>query len=435
MNVQNNQKVSYPDNPPAGYRFLLEGETIRKGDQVIYLDRADWVLGGERTHCVGNRVGTHTNDLTDYPWVRPLFTPPAGYRRLEWNEKIEENDRFWCGGSIDPSLNSHGAFYDGQTPAAWLKHDHPWGWVRQVQVEAPKPADEPFGPSRVILPVGYRWLRPSEKIEPTDFWFSIEILVGGRPIFTNLVYRAFLGPDINLPADEIYGGYARRIEGAAVAPGTPVARLRGAPEIAKPVEPPAPKPRIDRTKITIPRGYRELTAGETIQAFDQYLHGKTWKAREGTKRVGHAYRPDECSVTIRATVHRTIDAAASEPGYRFLNLGERLAQGDECFYTAWDTTGGWLKGRSVGDDGYSCIYRRKIEVLAPAAPQPQAPKPSIVTRKLPSGRTLEVVIDRPSRRIALRVVTPNRIYVFDKSFTKAGAEHVRDALNEALSLF
>lgn len=672
MNVQNVPKVSYPDNPPAGYRFLLKGERIREGDKVYntYGPRPG-VLSWDYSHCAGEKVGDTTGDLSTTPWVRPLFTPPDGYRRLEWNEKIEVGDHYWTGLSPRPSGDPAGRNFAGQSPVAWLSKDLRWGWVRPNPVEAPKPADEPFGPSRVILPAGYRWLRLSEKIEPTDFWFSVSCLVGGRPI-VSCPYREFLGADAGRPVDKVYGGYARRIEGAAVAPGTPVARLQGTPEIAKPAEksflphdpaakvpagyrwleptetvqegdryyifsptgglsdpkgfvgrsasdwfsderqtrygwvrPVAPKPRIDCTKLTIPAGYRELTAGEKIQPFDQYLHGKTWKAREGTKRVGHAYRPDECSVTVRATIYQSTDAVASEPGYRFLNLGEKLVKGDQCFYEAWGTTSGWRDGRAVGDPGYACIYRRKtptpaprtsgilrseaveapaapapverkpepgvypgegyrfldvgekiqhgdriihvcgmlldagehiagstvnpasqnlrpwghyarkIEAPAPATPKPTsitaswppapagyrylvegekvqvgdryigsdgfaddgedsdshfigthavgwlhedrfgapgtycwtrkievpvpvpapapAPKPFLVTRRLPSGRTVEVFIDRPRDRLELRIVTPDRRYVLQKGFTKAGAAQVRDALNEALN--
>jgi hypothetical protein len=114
--------------PPAGYRFLVEGETVQPGDCLINR------LPGEREfdedgpitaygRFDGWTVGRYQNDLTFFPFVRKLPTltevvgvrPPvdvgSGYRLLNENDVIRDGDEFWA--DSDKSWNPFGRRFAG----------------------------------------------------------------------------------------------------------------------------------------------------------------------------------------------------------------------------------------------------------------------------------------------------------------------------------
>lgn len=59
-------------NPPAGYRWLGEGETVREGDAVLCMGCIRLVV-----RLVGYKVGHFDCDYDDLPYVRPLDKPAA----------------------------------------------------------------------------------------------------------------------------------------------------------------------------------------------------------------------------------------------------------------------------------------------------------------------------------------------------------------------
>lgn len=59
-------------NPPAGYRWLGEGETVRKGDAYLSNGRTKMVI-----LLAGYKVGQFDCDYDDLPYIRPLAKPEA----------------------------------------------------------------------------------------------------------------------------------------------------------------------------------------------------------------------------------------------------------------------------------------------------------------------------------------------------------------------
>jgi len=56
--------------PPAGYRWLVEGEFVEKGDRVYHVDEN--VFRSPISDYTGHVVGTAMMDLTSYPFVRAI---------------------------------------------------------------------------------------------------------------------------------------------------------------------------------------------------------------------------------------------------------------------------------------------------------------------------------------------------------------------------
>ncbi len=86
--------------PPAGYRFLHEGEVVQEGDQ--YVSSYDSRILHDAKSFIGESVGRYNADLTSEPYVRRIETPkpaprgdiPHGYRELAPGETIRRTDLY-----------------------------------------------------------------------------------------------------------------------------------------------------------------------------------------------------------------------------------------------------------------------------------------------------------------------------------------------------
>jgi hypothetical protein len=167
--MSNKPKISYPDNPPAGYRFLLKGETARGGDSVVDVHTGEFAptdpsYGDLRT------VGMDPTDMSTLPWARPItLKAPAGWRVLEWGETIQADDFFLYGPGATPSPATRWTI--GGKAGGWLRHDCHFGFIRRVAPDVASPsvkAGNGIDRSKVTLPTCCRELLDGEVILPTD---------------------------------------------------------------------------------------------------------------------------------------------------------------------------------------------------------------------------------------------------------------------------
>lgn len=85
--------------PPAGYRFLVEGEIVQASDAWVRYDGSLEPANGISFNYVGSKVGKHVCDLTDSPFVRKVERTPEpkvfageGWRFLKAGERLQRGD-------------------------------------------------------------------------------------------------------------------------------------------------------------------------------------------------------------------------------------------------------------------------------------------------------------------------------------------------------
>ena len=83
--------------PPAGYRFLAEGEIVQRGDVYLFKGK----IHHTREDFTGAKVGDYPSDFEGEPWVRKLPEAPKsaqpiplGYRELAPGEIIRRTDLY-----------------------------------------------------------------------------------------------------------------------------------------------------------------------------------------------------------------------------------------------------------------------------------------------------------------------------------------------------
>jgi hypothetical protein len=99
-------------------------------------------------------------------------------------------------------------------------------------------------------------------------------------------------------------------------------------------------------------GYRYLEVGETLEDGDEYCGPHGWAA---TKAFGRVVFPRRYRRKIKDASDTVASAPEAGDGYRLLELGETLEKGDEW----WTPLRGWIPTTSVG----ACAlpyYRRKL---------------------------------------------------------------------------
>jgi hypothetical protein len=150
-----------PGTPPAGYRFLVEGEKVRPNDQHVEFGKFY-----DSDGFVGQRVGTMGGDLTHCPWVRKVFVAPqapivpAGYRLMRDDEKPGLGDLTWTASKVWESV-----FGARVTTVAAVKEVLARLGGENIyyatKIEVAKPVQTvPNFPA----PAGYEWLKVGETV-------------------------------------------------------------------------------------------------------------------------------------------------------------------------------------------------------------------------------------------------------------------------------
>lgn len=147
-------------------------------------------------------------------------------------------------------------------------------------------------------------------------------------------------------------------------------------------------------------GYRFLSEGEVLEAGDQLYAGECWAStRYAGLRVGEAGRT-ECTYRRRiaaqpATMpHNPFNLTSAGDGYRFLNVGEAIAEGDEVGGPWWFPIDPNWVDKIVGSPGYREVaFRRKINTQTAQNTMTASPQE-------PPAPTLESILSEPTIALA-----------------------------------
>lgn len=376
---------------PAGYRWLVEGDTIESTDQRHITDTGKFFPVFKHTvgQCISLGRSYCCHDT--YNYVRPVPSIP-GYRLLQNGETVQVGDLF-AGSPSESHLGNHTTL-DSRCYSVGQKVGAPGNFPGSVFFRKVEDTPKVWNPQGIASPgEGYRFLNEGETRLRTDEF----LLVEGEWVRTG-------SPGIAV-GSQCDGNssvtYRRKVE--APAPKLPAGlRLLGDSETIQ----------VGDYFTFFLDSLSDYYCGAQLGAHCDHMVGKT----PGTVESGFkgfymrklpAPSPTPAPATTDFPTRRKI-VRNSEPrvyagdGYEFVPVGEKLLPTDEVIYQSWTHPLG--ESANVSEARVSAngpawqygFYRRKVQ--APAAPSPasgseSAPVPASY-RKLVKGEKV-----RPSDHI------------------------------------
>jgi hypothetical protein len=386
-----------PFAPPAGFRWLRRGETVKSTDYTYIPDQPP-------------------READSFSWSRIWLGTPVGLRSADLGDRGDSIRLPFCRPApvtpllkVDPNT--------GRRPPILGLHFGAWVWY-----EAGHNTWCFFSAESAAGPIGFaghctHYVEAGDGVNKPaplrDDQRELRYLAAEKgsvkvamaaDVKSTLLFHASDSADVMahhfvglLQADRAKREKREKIQAQirATLPVAPYAFSGFKYDVSTvPIDPPK-KAKLPTHKIPhCPAGWRKLVAGETVLDTDLYWSpDNVWTSRLGTKRVGKPWHLG-CRATIRKegprvqpkptvsfpilqddtppqvenAIHFPAPTSPGE-GYVFLKQGDRIEKGDE-FWNKWSQPNRWqTTGYNPGVLVGGGIYRRKV----PAADSPLVP--------------------------------------------------------------